>query len=252
MSKGINKRKRTSTGRRLSAVQQAEFNNLTTRYGTPMSVVATSPAPIANRGFYGSYSRRGRSELKVIENAPAGAVTFSSGGAVTAINLVGQGSDFVNRIGRQIVLKSVLLRATITPSEAGTTGNESLGDIARVMLVYDKQPNSAAGLPAVTDILTTADVFSGINLNNRDRFVALMDKKYPMHPYTAVSSAISTGAPITRYIDKYKKLNHDTIFSGTGSTIGNIATGSLLLVFISYVTGTSAYNVYSRVRFTDV
>lgn len=203
-------------------------------------------APLATRGFYGQYTKRGREELKVIENAVSGPTQFTSAGLVVLMNGVAQGSDFTNRIGQKICMKSLLARFWISPS-----GNTASGDIARVMVVYDTQPNSSGSVPAVTDILTSADCFSGINLNNRDRFKVILDKKIAMYPVVYTAGAITAGAPISRYVDKYRKFNLDVIFSGTAATIGSISSGSLLWLLIDQNTTTSEYAIYSRIRFSD-
>lgn len=200
--------------------------------------------PSATRGFFGTYTKRGREELKVVENALAQAATTNTG-TLVLYNGVAQGSDFTNRIGRKVIVKSIHFKWALTPA----TVTDSIGDIVRCMLVWDMQNNSAT--PAVTDILTTADILSGVNLNNRDRFKVLYDKRVVMNPASYTANVITGGNPVTTYREKYIKCNYETIFSGTGATSGSIATGALYLMFIDLNTTASTITHYARVRFSD-
>lgn len=213
--------------------------------------ISAARATVANaRGRYsgpvprGSSIRRGRDELKVIENAATQA-NFASAGSVALYNGVAQGTDFTNRIGRKVIVKSIHFKAWVSPA----TSTDSPGDICRLMLVWDKQANSAA--PAVTDILTTADPFSGVNLNNRDRFKVMYDRRVSMNPAVYAANVITGGNPITVYREKFIKCNQEVIFSGTGATVASIQTGSLYLLFIDLNGTLSLLTHYCRVRFSD-
>lgn len=206
--------------------------------------VASVPrAPLATRGFYGQFSWRGRNELKVIDN-PGGSGNFAAAGIVVLMNGVAQGTDYTNRIGRKILLKSWLFRVGIVP-QAITSPS---GDICRVMLIYDCQTNAAT--PAVTDILTTGFYNSPMNLNNRDRFKVLADKFVTIGAANYAAGALTTGSPVPRQIKIFKKMNMEEIFGGTGATVGSINTGGLFVVFIS-LSATTTYVYDSRVRFLD-
>jgi len=204
-------------------------------------------APLATRGFYGSYSKRGRTELKVVENAVASATISTTGANPVAYNLVAQGTDFTNRVGRVINMSSILFRYFITPEN---TASNSEGEIVRILLVYDMQSNSTT-IPAITDVLNASDVLSGVKLDNRDRFKILYDKRTAMRGVTFTAAAVTGGDPQPFFKEKFFKVNLDTVYSGTGGTIGNIATGSLLLFFVGNVGSTNTLTHYCRVRFTD-
>lgn len=134
----------------------------------------------------------------------------------------------------------------MTPS---STTSAPVGDFVRVMLIWDCQSNSAA--PAVTDILTTTAYDSPINLNNRDRFKILTDKFVSMNPNTYTTGAPTGGNPRNALLKVYKKMSMETIFSGTGATIGSIQSGSLYLLLINAVNNASFADTYTRVRFLD-
>lgn len=164
------------------------------------------------------------------------------------VNPIAQGTDEINRLGRNITTKSVQVRAIF---QANTTGVQS---VARMMLVYDRQPNGA--LPVAADIMSFpgALVAQGYpNQDNRDRFLILMDKAYPV---IGTSTTANTGLE-RQYVMKYKKLgNLITNWSSTGTTgvIGGLTTGSILcLLYGDVITGTAAatVNINFRFRFSD-
>jgi len=201
-------------------------------------------APPRTGGFFGLYTQRGREELKTIDSGTITQSPVAVAGNLVLLNGVATGTDYTNRIGRKIIMKSILMRFWLLP--VGTT--ESLGDYVRVMLVYDKQSNSAA--PTVADILNTATYLEPNNLNNRDRFVILKDKSVTFNPANWAAGAVTTGDPQTKQLKFYKRCHTETIFSGTGATVGSIQSGSLYLLMISS-TAESVIAWNSRVRFFD-
>lgn len=239
-------RKYTPTTRKVAAARQA-VNRAAKVLGRRSSPYLGLPR---TGGFPGNYAQfksfgSGGRELKFIDVTNT-FVNIPAAGAVTLINGVVQGTDFNNRIGRKIVMKSLLSNITLYPS---TTAPASTGDFTRLMVIYDTQTNSAA-TPAVTDILVSADVNSPMNLNNRDRFHVVMDKKYTFYPTAYTAGAITAGNPVTRWCSKYKKHSKDVIFSGTAATIGSIQTGSLLFLYLSKL-GDINMDFYFRTRFHD-
>ncbi|AXQ66153.1 MAG: coat protein [Cressdnaviricota sp.] len=183
------------------------------------------------------YSVRRGPEKKYIDTSQAvGALAAAS---ITLLNGTATGTDFTNRIGREILMKSIYLRLT---AYNGTDQDASL----RIMLVYDKQPNGAT--PAITDILTASDIISPNNLNNKDRFTTISDKV----------RKISTASDRGFWHKKYKYIQYNTQYSGTTNVINSIASGALWLVLIPIInsTGASTANFVvgytNRVRFVDM
>jgi len=205
--------------------------------------------PVSTRGFYGLWDGRGRNELKSVENAAIQAAPLSnSTGSVTLINGVATGTDYTDRVGRKIIIKSIYIRMTAYPYTTGTIDNTK-GECLRLMLVMDTQPNGA--LAAVADILNgSGDVNAPMNLNNRDRFKVLYDKQIGFPSFTTTSGALVNGSPMLKPIKIYKKCNLEVIFNGTGSTIGSIQTGALLVLQLS--AHAAIETLYTaRVRFSD-
>lgn len=204
-------------------------------------------APVRTGGFYGLYTKRGRDELKVIDTATASAnLTLNAG--LVLLNGVVQGTDYTNRVGRKTIMKSIYLRFTLLPN---TANSAPIGDFTRIIVVYDCQTNAAA--PLAGDILQSGgDYMSPLNLNNRDRFKVIHDKLVPMNPNVYTAGALTAGDPVNKAWKMYKKITMETVFGGTGATVGSIQTGSIYLLYMS--AGATSYSTLTyncRIRFID-
>lgn len=202
-------------------------------------------------------------EVKAVD-VPSGNVTLNSTGSITCLNLISAGASFFNRIGRRIEMKNLTLSAQIKPLRAATGV-----DYVRVMIVYDRQTNGAN--PNLADVLQTTDQtganvtssYSGINLNNRDRFRIFVDERITLGPVdigiaagglSAYVDPIKTTYNIKRFVKLQKELTQFKADSAP-AVIGDIATGGLFLVTVGQLAaGTEGYRmqVETRVRFNDV
>lgn len=164
---------------------------------------------------------------------------------MTLLNGVATGTDFTNRIGRKVCWKSVLLQGWIEPQDATVVCT-----LGRVMVVYDTQPNGA--LPAITDVLNAATPSAPMNLNNRDRFKIIMDKRVTGGFYNTTATQ-STADQTIKEVRKYKKINFDTIYDGTTAAIADVQSGSLFLLTIGSQAAASGYSLICsiRCRFVD-
>lgn len=181
------------------------------------------------------------SELKFIDQSANTAVTFgvSTFAAPVLLNGVQQGSDATTRIGRKMIMKSLLLRWSWNLGATSTGGSP-----VRILIVYDKQANAVA--PAISDVLVADTFISQNNLNNRDRFVILCDQ---------ITEPVSANANGSIGGSVYKKINLETMFNaGTAGTIGDITSGSVYL-FVAQTanigTANASFNWRSRIRFQD-
>lgn len=95
-------------------------------------------------------------------------------------------------------------------------------------------------LPSITDILLTDAFTSQTNLNNKERFVVLLDE------------VASTGGATTT-LESFRKMDLPVVMKGTGATITDVATGALLYMVAaaSVNAAPNTYNYFSRVRYTD-
>lgn len=202
-------------------------------------------APLRTGGFLGTYNRRGREELKVIDITQT-TVAATTAGTVTLLNGVTQGTDYTQRIGRKIWLKSILLRFTLVPN---TASNTPAGDSVRLLVVYDAQCNSAA--PVIGDILQNSAFNDPMNLNNRDRFKILADKFVTLGACQYNTGTLAAGAPFAKQVKIYKKMGMEQIFSGTGNTVGSISTGGIFLVIIAGFNSQTNVIYTARTRFLD-
>lgn len=205
------------------------------------------------------YGKPSKIEKKAFD---IGVATYNanSTGSFTALAVPVLGSDFTNRIGRKICLKSMYLRGNVCLENAhdGDVNVATNSQMARMIIFVDLQPTPATALVA-TDLLVSAHPASQLNLNNRDRFRIICDKQWCFDPYwtSNVASTAYAGFNSTmKPIKKFKKLNIETVFNGTnGGTIADINSGALYMFWIGE-TGAGANDVNAilstRVRYTDI
>lgn len=213
------------------------------RAGTTISY---GSAPLRTGGFFGVQARRSLNERKVIDVDPAN-YAFDTTGSVTLLNGVATGTDFTDRIGRKIVIKSIYVRGMIQPID-NNTGNT----LCRMLIVYDMQSNGAA--PVITDVLKSASPAAQLNMNNRDRFRVLIDKQWAVAVISDIATQATGGAPTVYSLKKYKKCNLEVLFNGTTNAIGSIATGSIYMITVgNQAAGNGGQGlISSRVRFVDM
>jgi len=257
------------------ATSKATGQSRKKRQATGASAVRKTVFPM-ERGLIPSKSRSGATELKSMD-IPWGSLNFNATGQYFMLNGVQEGAGFYNRIGRRIRMKSLHFRATIKPS--GTNVAAFATTATRIMIVYDRQANGA--IPAPADLIqsyqdngtSSSLVWDGINMNNRDRFVVLMDNYLTLPPVGAMgaspaSSVLSfqsaneskaghtQGQTLMNRFIKLKGLETHYKASSNPAAIGDIATGSLLL-FVrnedAAVPPAATWNIFlaSRLKFFD-
>lgn len=199
-------------------------------------------------------------ELKAVD-IPSSTETYvnNTGLAGVLLNGVAAGTDFYNRVGRKVQGKSLFFNANIRAASGTLASNEYL----RTLIVYDNAPNQAAATYAdvVKAVSNNGTVSSNsrdcLNLDNRDRFKVLMDKRHTPNYNTIASPGCLSGMygdqdiKISEYIDLK---GCDVIFDSATATIADITTGAILL-FVQK-TGDDATMVFtltytSRFRYTD-
>lgn len=209
-----------------------------------------------------SSMRSFKGEIKAVD-VPVQNFSINTTGSVTALNLIRIGSTYVNRIGRRIAMKNLRLTGILE-----TLRTVATNDYMRIIVLYDRQANGA--FPLVADILTTTDqaaanttgVFSNINLNNRERFTILRDKRVAL-PSSTFTAGVITNVGL---IDPITTLTNFDMFiplkglvtqykaDSSPAVIGDIASGSLILLVLGgTAAGSEGYQVAieTRLRFTD-
>jgi len=213
-----------------------------------------SGAPRRTGGYFGTRRQMLRVERKTIDwfNVANTATAVALNNAVTApilLNGCATGTDFTERIGRKIQMKSIqmIINVTLDPD----TTDIAHTSFARFICVFDKQWNGGTlstsdlvNVLARSDTTTSLPTTSPINLNNRDRYKIIFDKR--CHVDMGKQSCL---------IKIYKKLNLETIYGGTTAAASSIQTGALLFFYIgTHDAGNDAaeFQFYNRVRFVDI
>jgi len=211
------------------------------------------PATRGYRGVYGKFKRYPH-ELKALDTDIGGAqfvigpTTANAG--VFICNSMAQGSDYNQRIGREILLKSIEVHFDVL--QGTTIATTPL----QFRIVYDSQTNgvNVTGIQVQNDVALsgTGVPFVGTNLSNRDRFTTLYNKT----KHIQVMNGNGTTALVNRVIFKfYKKLNHKVVYNASTAGVGSIQTGGLWLLFYGTLpSGATAANVgngFCRIRYSD-
>lgn len=232
--------------------------SLKRKYATQVKELPIKKRKTVRSNYATRNVHRGMKVEKKVNDIATATYQVNTTGVFTLLANPALGSDFNNRVGRKIRLRSLYIRgfvATQNSLDAGFAGTQS--QQMRMILLLDLQPNGA--VPATADLLVTANTQSHLNLNNRDRFVILKDETYVFDPYFASNTATQSFASMSNQIKDikcYKKLNSEMVFNGTnGGTIADINSGALYMFWIgSDASGANDGNaiVSTRVRYDDM
>jgi hypothetical protein len=165
-------------------------------------------------------------------------VTNTTAGSFNIINALSLGTTAITRNGQSIKITEISLHY----SEALTTLSAAVV-FARVILVYDQQPNAAAF--ASTDLLQngTTDVLSQYVVAYEDRFNVLYDEVHAMNQ--------SDSPNIVQNYISYKP-HHIEYNTGNAGTVADITKGSLFLfIFSDQAANPPTFSSRVRIRFLD-
>jgi len=168
------------------------------------------------------------------------------GGWIACVSAPPLGQDANTRIGQRIRLKSVRLTATWRIMDTPGQANLSTQPVSiRTALIWDKCPNGVRpNLSAIyKPVIHIGNPYvmprSPNNLENRDRFVTLMD----------INDTLNPGGDALRMIDRYVKIKDGNVTFNSSSAGNNygwstdgtvINQGALYLVFSSDATDTTS------------
>lgn len=246
------KRRRTGT----TAAARAPYKRPRTTAKAGQMVMYKS-VPRAPGTLYG----KGK-EIKAVDipyqivsiNQPATAI-------IALLNGVQTGTGFFNRIGSRIEMKSLHIRGVLR------NGATAVQSFCRMAIVYDRQPTGA--LPIWSDIFQARDqtgtatnsTASGVNLDNRDRFVVVRDVQYFL-PSVSNAAGVLTNGPSYPGSDQESDIN---IFiklkglvthfksSSNPATITDIATGALYFCTADQLNaGAWQWQLGFRLRYDDM
>lgn len=227
----IAKRARTSASRQMATFRRSAA--MSSRYNRSMSArLQRAPGVSRETGF--------------VDLAGA-AYNMDTTGSIVLLATVAQGASVNQRVGKKIVLKSLQCRGSVIAN-----GTAIANDVA-FLIVYDKRPTGA--LPAITDILVSANAQSFNNDANSGRFVVLKREDFTLlgNPLNATTITETTMRDATFFL-KIKDMPVVYKAAATGA-IGDIEQGALYLVTVgNNVAGTTAAtaNLAFRTRFLDI
>lgn len=190
-------------------------------------------------------------------------------GAPLATFLNGIGEDVIQgaRVGEQVFWTSLTFQYHLRPVYSA---NSSQSDIlARIMLVWDKQPTGAASVPALATTSPTTpavliypttsvaayetDIMALYNWQWRKRFRVLYDRT---HRIVRDPTGATPGYPVanqaTSVIKKLKlKIRRTQTYNGTGAALSSVSKGALYLYAYTGNTSTlggDAVNIFYTMR----
>jgi len=216
-------------------------------------------------------------------------IDYSSDADCFLLNPIQEGEGISKRIGLQVHLESLRIRGELRAvwdyTSAADFPDATLmtypTQMVRMLVVYDKFPNSASTVPNYNEVVEqilaggtdTNGLWANANVEAGGRFEILRDKTWVMDP--AIATGIATSEfeggrqSVGVYVDEFIKVNRDCKFSATSNpiTTADIAKGALYLYFranlkilgtntgfvrVASVVGTSAANHFNtRLRYRD-
>lgn len=170
-------------------------------------------------------------------------LTVDTTGDIQLLATIAQGAAVTQRIGKKVMIRSIQLRGY---AHAGTAGTYNTGAI---ILVYDRRPTGA--LPAVTDILVTANATAMNNDTNSGRFQILRRKDFLIIGNTTDYD----NDKCVVQLDDFVTVNRKSVFKAAGTgAIGDIEEGAMYIVTVGIrgagTTASTAVMNY-RTRFTE-
>lgn len=214
---------------------------------------------LIQKGFQRGKTHPGapKAELKAYDNSIAS--TDVAVGNLTCLNDQVQGTAYFNRVGQRCYMKSIRVRGNLTAT-ASTPATQM-----RIIIFYDSQPNQPVAFSLAT-LLTDAnaglgaDVFSHLNLQNRERFQILRDHFIAL-PSVTIAATLTTQIGAADYLreklsyDEYIKLDGlESLYTQTNAgTLTDLTIGSLYIITIggAVSNGNWTFTGRSRLRFYD-
>lgn len=165
-----------------------------------------------------------------------------------SFNQIAQGDQEYQRIGKEVVVTSILVRGQFVLN-AGAV----FSDISRFLIVQDTQCNGAAA--TVNNVLNftgqPVSINSFNNIENSRRFIVISDTRYDVT--TPTSNASISSNP--KYVDFeiYKKCNIPIVFdtTATSGTLATVRSNNIFGITVSAGGVESFVNFNMRLRYQD-
>jgi hypothetical protein len=180
-------------------------------------------------------------------------VVDQDGHVTGSLSAVPQGTGASQRIGRKYVVTDFMCRYYIN---FGTESDAQQADeVVRVIFFLDKQCNGNGATPA--EVLepnpgqAVTSYLAYKNMDQNDRFVILYDKTHKMDKQAGANNGGTDVFAATGSMGRcYKKGYWQHLCTGTGATVGDLATNNISMLAISK-SNKCTINAISRVRFYD-
>ena len=173
-----------------------------------------------------------------------------------SLNLVVQGVNSGQRIGRKIMIKDLELRGQVTYQP--TLGSDTFNRV-RILIVHDKQCN---GGPAAqwaevfnANITGVKNIDSFRNQANISRFRVLKDTTFKLE--NQISGAVFFPAVGQSFNWKFKNINIPIDFSGTTAALTNVRSNNIFVLavssnFIFSPVDRPIFAAHTRISYSDV
>lgn len=181
---------------------------------------------------------------------PVAGTPFAPVAATSAwcLNQVPLGNSSITRVGRRFANTAISLRGKVY---AGSTGTQAM---ACLILVWDRNPNNGAAIPAFSAVLSSQEAKSLTNKDNAPRFKILRRWCWEVVGNLTAGQLTDKGA---YYFDEFVKMKNKVTLLTAADTTGllpDMTEGSLLLYAVGDVApGTTApsLDIQTRLYFSD-
>lgn len=169
-------------------------------------------------------------------------------GRVTPISNVAQGTNYLERLGDQIGIKTLQVKLAINRNGATALNNA----LVRFIVFKDRSSNGA--IPTTLDLFgtLTPSPLQPLDYVQKDRFYVLFDRIYSIKALGNITAG-GIAYPGDIIVDQmYKKFRKEirTTYAGTGSTAANLTTNQLYVWDSSDATANGpTISFWSRIKF---
>lgn len=176
-------------------------------------------------------------EKKYIDVVPFFQQLSTTNPVIVPLNLCAEGTDYDQRIGRKINVKSIELKMNMFAAWAhfSDLGHFFLGlpCMVKISIIFDSQTNGT--LPNIFDIYRYYTVeyanLTFLNADNRSRFKVLYNCDVKLDGGSSDGNGIrAAGDRQSEFIHEFIPVDLTTVYQGVADHIADISTGSILLV----------------------
>lgn len=197
--------------------------------------------------------QRREKEVKYIDDRTmTGTTLVLTSGNMVDVNLIANGPDIDERIGRRAKMISWRTKMQIRDA-IEAQGYYNPGAVRCIWFVDYK---TRGATPTVADLLASSgsnDYLSFPNLNEKERFRILCDRTYKFGNFTvdATPELDVVHEPSVQHDEVYLKLDVETVFGADAAAIASIEQGSLHFLAIASQAGAYYITAQHRVAFID-